>query len=604
LNKEELESILISTKNNHLPLFHEVQDAEKLECLKYSPYYSITINFIKKSAALQMKNPVTDIPFSLFKIFFETGSRKEYEKEYFTKRSQLNISALLSLLYGKPEYIKSLEKNIISVCNEYTWCLPAHIKPEDLNNNLKNITIDLFSAETGFALAEILHITCNIFSKEVKNEILKQIEIRIFDLFLNRTFDWETWPMNWASVCAGSIGAAAVYLIRDNTERLACIIARVLDSMEVYLSGFDSDGACREGVSYWEYGFGFLVYFSEILRRRTNGKINFLESEKVRQISLFQQRVYLKAPYTVNFSDSDSRHFYAPGLACFLKGIFPEFRIPPEAARAGILHDPCSRWPVFIRNIFWDNPEKKGGMEENRSFYFEKAQWIVSAKKTGSSIACFAAKGGHNDEPHNHNDIGSFIIHVNGENLIADPGRGEYTKDYFTEKLRYGFFTTSSRGHSVPVINNCFQKAGPEYKSRDVHSEITEDKDDFVLDIAGAYNTKNLVSCLRKLIFLKKDNPVIILHDTFKFKSSPGSVIERFLTPLKPEILNSNKIRISGEKSSLEIEYDNNLFTPVVNKEEYKNHYSKTETAYLLDLILTDKKPEFSAEFVFTILTE
>ena len=41
------------------------------------------------------------------------------------------------------------------------------------------------------------------------------------------------------------------------------------------------------------------------------------------------------------------------------------------------------------------------------------------------------AKAGHNDENHNQNDVGSFILHVNGESLLTDPGPGLYTRDYF-----------------------------------------------------------------------------------------------------------------------------------------------------------------------------
>ena len=48
-----------------------------------------------------------------------------------------------------------------------------------------------------------------------------------------------------------------------------------------------------------------------------------------------------------------------------------------------------------------------------------------------------AAKGGHNGESHNHNDVGSFIVAVDGVPAVADAGRPTYTAQTFGPD-RYG----------------------------------------------------------------------------------------------------------------------------------------------------------------------
>lgn len=53
-----------------------------------------------------------------------------------------------------------------------------------------------------------------------------------------------------------------------------------------------------------------------------------------------------------------------------------------------------------------------------------------------------AFKGGNNDEPHNHNDIGSFLLTVEGEVFLTDLGCGEYTKEYFQPDTRYDICVT------------------------------------------------------------------------------------------------------------------------------------------------------------------
>jgi hypothetical protein len=42
--------------------------------------------------------------------------------------------------------------------------------------------------------------------------------------------------------------------------------------MDIFLRGYDEDGACLEGASYWEYGISYYVFFGELLKNRTAGK--------------------------------------------------------------------------------------------------------------------------------------------------------------------------------------------------------------------------------------------------------------------------------------------------------------------------------------------
>ena len=98
----------------------------------------------------------TPLTFSDFRQFFDSGSRIEYEKIYFQKRKRLNTFAIMSLLEpDEHQYLLALENTIWSICNEFSWCLPAHYSIEAEAN------IDLFAAETAFTLAEILSLFKN-----------------------------------------------------------------------------------------------------------------------------------------------------------------------------------------------------------------------------------------------------------------------------------------------------------------------------------------------------------------------------------------------------------------------------------------------------------
>jgi hypothetical protein len=98
----------------------------------------------------------------------------------------------------------------------------------------------------------------------------------------------------------------------------------------------------------------------------------------------------------------------------------------------------------------------------------------------------FAAKAGHNAEHHNHNDCGSFILDINGTEVISEIGAPEYTRDYFREN-RYRYLAARTIGHSLPVINGCEQAAGPQYVSRTVSCELGGEHVDFIVDITACY---------------------------------------------------------------------------------------------------------------------
>ena len=93
-----------------------------------------------------------------------------------------------------------------------------------------------------------------------------------------------------------------------------------------------------------------------------------------------------------------------------------------------------------------------------------------------------AMKGGHNNENHNHNDIGSFLIAVNGDMQVVDAGNMVYTAKTFSDR-RYELWNCRSVYHNVPIIGAFEQHDGAQYAARDV--EYTPDG--MALDMAAAY---------------------------------------------------------------------------------------------------------------------
>ncbi|HTG67763.1 MAG TPA: hypothetical protein VL921_00760, partial [Candidatus Udaeobacter sp.] len=255
---------------------------------------------IKAEADRFVQTPDPELTYALFRIYGDTGERLAYERVYFERRKRLNALVIMALLEPENTVYEAAALNIIwSVCNEFTWCLPAHY-----NAGAEKPDIDLFAAETGFALSEILLLWGDRLPELLRKRIKAEVELRIFCPFLEQgPYGWETADHNWSAVCAGSVGAAALYLI-DDSERLSRVLERVLASLDCYLTGFGEDGACAEGYLYWQYGFGYYVYFAQLLKAATDGEINLFASSKVKEIALFQQKCFTGGRTVVNFSDS------------------------------------------------------------------------------------------------------------------------------------------------------------------------------------------------------------------------------------------------------------------------------------------------------------
>lgn len=570
--------------------------------------YQPLLEEIKIEANRLLSEPAQELLFSTFILFRDTGSRLEYENMYFSKRRRLNTFAIMALL--EPDhstYLEELQNTIWSICNEYTWCLPAHLKNSpEMKTNIddflpKNFqqsiySIDLFSAETAFTLSEIYKLTENFLDPLIKKRMVEEIYQRVLLPFYNQgNFEWETSTHNWAAVCAGSIGSAALHLIQDE-EMLSIIIERVLNAMEYYLKGFNNDGACLEGYGYWQYGFGFYIYFADLLKGKTANAIDLFHSEKIHQIALFQQKCFIHKNKVVNFSDSTQEAAVFLGISHYLKNMYRDFEVPEIELRAPYTEDHCSRWAPAFRNLLWFDEHDKGNPWPNATYYLRDSQWFNSR----NNDYVFACKGGHNDEPHNHNDIGHFLLQANGESFLKDLGSGMYCDGYFGQE-RYTFLCNGSQGHSVPIINNQFQGEGVSHFATITEVSIENDIDSLEMDLTNAYSLKSLEKLVRRFTWKKNEKPELILADSYQFLVNPNSIVERFITPVLKITEDPLGVILEGNQI-VKMEYDRDQIELIIKEEHFINHFGKREELLLLDFIVKDPKKLCHIEFKFKFL--
>ena len=91
-----------------------------------------------------------------------------------------------------------------------------------------------------------------------------------------------------------------------------------------------------------------------------------------------------------------------------------------------------------------DLPENAAQPPLVRDVFLNEIEVMVARDREGSSQGLYlAAKGGHNAESHNHNDIGNFVTYIDGKPVIIDVGVETYSRKTFSPQ-RYEIWTMQS----------------------------------------------------------------------------------------------------------------------------------------------------------------
>ena len=106
-----------------------------------------------------------------------------------------------------------------------------------------------------------------------------------------------------------------------------------------------------------------------------------------------------------------------------------------------------------------------------RDAWLDGIQVMTARCAEGTTKGFFvAAKGGHNAESHNHNDVGNFIVYRDGRPILIDAGVETYSRKTFSSQ-RYEIWTMQSAYHNLPTIDGVMQSPGRQFAAREVRYE-------------------------------------------------------------------------------------------------------------------------------------
>lgn len=485
--------------------------------------------------------PWPELTPEMYGEFRETGRRSGFESKYLRRRQIVCTLALAEGFENEGRFLPRLVETVSDLCNEATWVLPAH-EPD---------AIDIFATETANLLAWVLYLfgdTRPFIESDVVDRVRRETDARVLRPYLSGDDCW--WmalnggaPNNWTTWCTSNC-LGTVLLLEEDLERRWQTLEKACRSLDRFLAVYAEDGGCDEGPMYWNFAGGCLFDSLEMLYEASAGAFDLFAHPAIRTIGEFIAKVHVDDLYFVSFADSlpqvpvDAALMYRYGkrignthmqaLAAHLHRLLD--KIDVEDTLRLKLYRALATLPDAAELDRVAAPEIAP-----RESYLPKLEVMIARQeeRPGRGLL-LAAQGGGNTGGHNHNDVGNFVVYLDGRPIVIDVGVKEYSKDSFSDR-RYDIWAMQSAYHNVPLINGHAQGHGAAYRARHPRFEADSDVARLTLDIAGAYPAgAGLVKWERSCALLRRDG-VIAVDDEVEFDRDDNSYELRFLTSCVPQ---------------------------------------------------------------------
>ncbi|HEX8985791.1 MAG TPA: heparinase II/III family protein [Bryobacteraceae bacterium] len=491
-----------------------------------------------------------ELPATVFLEFQRTGNRSRYEALQFGRRDRLRQMALAECVEGKARFLDDIVNGIWATCEETFWGVPAHLGMQRAGAGLPDAAepiVDLFAAETAALLAwtdYLLGPALDQVSPLVRPRIRLEVERRLLepcrtrndfwwmglDSEKNRSLNnWTPWiDSNWLT-CS---------LLFEDDPRRGASAHRILRSLDSFLEGYHEDGGCDEGPSYWGRAGGSLFDCLDLFHSASAGRMDFFSVPLVREIGRYIYRAHIHDGYFVNFADSPAKP-HVPGGLVFQYGA----RIGDEKMqglgaflqrRSETSDESIGRQ---LRTLFDSRLASARPFQPLlRDVWMPGLQVMAARVKEESAEGLYlAAKGGHNAESHNHNDVGNFVVYAGGEPAIVDVGVETYSAKTFSAQ-RYEIWTMQSAYHNLPTIGGVMQPEGRRFAAREVEHQADANAAELRMDIAAAYPAEAGLVSWRRTLRLERAANRVVVEDRYALKKAVPHIVLTLMTPCRSEV--------------------------------------------------------------------
>ena len=499
--------------------------------------------------------------------FERTGNRNAMEDPFDANNKAIADLLLAELAEGKGRFIDPLINGVFHTCEMTSWALAAHLIVQPTNRALPAYdypVIDLTAGDLGGLLSWTYYFMHDSFDKvdpEISRRLKHELETRVMTPYLtNDSFWWMgrnyngRMLNNWNPWCNSNV-LMCFMLMENDRDRLAKAVYLTMESVDKFLNYIKADGGCEEGPSYWGHAAGKTLDYLELLSDITGGKVSIFHEPMIRNMGEYISRSYVGNGWVVNFADASAK---GGGEAALIYRFGKAVDSEELKGFAALMRKP-GQTPFNGRDVYRTlaalsiDPELQQATPAHIipdfTWYPETEFCYLSGKKG----VFLAAKGGYNDESHNHNDVGTCSVWMNETPVLIDAGVGTYTRQTFSSE-RYSIWTMQSNYHNLPLINGVPQRYGKNYKATDVKAS----KNNFSANIASAYPKEANVKTWTRSYRL--DGKQVRINDSFELTETTAPNIVNFMTWGEIDTATAGKVGIHVEDVNAELAYDAKRF--------------------------------------------
>lgn len=255
--------------------------------------------------------------------------------------------------------------------------------------------------------------------------------------------DMSRWPFilghnNFRAVISGGM-ALGMFALGEQDDRFNDYFEILMDSYYRFIKLINSDGSYDEGMSYCNYAMTYLIYFMEVMNRKTGNDLydaaNYLGMIDC-NLALFLPH-HLEPAGSVNFGDAGNS----------LNSVV-SFWIAKKS-RDGVAQYVAMNYPCghhIFSLVYYDATVQPCPPSDKDYFRKLELDWITTRAGYGIDDLVVAMRSGPPSN-HEHADRNSIILKFGGEVLLTD------TKHPTYDPNSPGWFLRTSPAHNTVLID-------------------------------------------------------------------------------------------------------------------------------------------------------
>lgn len=485
--------------------------------------------------------------------YFRDGNRTAYEGLVAARQQRLTRAVVMALAAVSDDpagtdaeaWLDEVIDGAFLLCEQSSWSWAAH---DDVHSRTGNVVpepavpyLDLGAGEVAAQLAWIDHVLgpqLDGCAPGLRRRIRDEVRDRAIRPFLER-LDWHWLGLdgdvhNWNPWIHSNLLAAALFLVEEPRLQ-AHAVARCIEGLDRFLASIPGDGAIDEGFAYWWNGAGRALEGLRLLEQATAGALDG-GLPVVRALAAFPYRMHLGGTWFLNVADGPARAADALPWDMLRRWAL---RLGDTAAAAHAASLASGRPDAAaglgrVLHSLLDEPDA-GARTDPAPLpafsYLPSVQIMVAREHGGTPLGLtLAVKGGHNGEHHNHRDVGSVVVAMDGIPLLVDAGQPTYTAQTFGPD-RYIIRAMQSSWHNVPAPYGLEQGTGASFAAT-VLQEPTAGEPALALGLGAAYGLDHPEQWIRTAL-LNRDAAAAVIDDRWTLPSPrPGATDDVDITYL------------------------------------------------------------------------